>query len=81
MVLVELFSKEDCHLCQEARTLLEKVRREIPFDLMEEKLVPGHPLYERFHDKVPVVFINHEEVFHFRVDEHTLREKLKKVRE
>jgi hypothetical protein len=34
MILVELFSKEDCHLCEEALEVLKKVQREIPFMLV-----------------------------------------------
>ena len=76
MILVELFSRQDCHLCEGAAAILRKVQREIPFALEERRLVPGDPFYESFNEKVPVVFINHEEAFHFRVEERALRRRL-----
>jgi glutaredoxin len=76
VILVELFSKEDCHLCQEALAVLKKVQREIPFSLVVRKIVPEDPSYERVKEKVPLVFINHEEAFHFRVHERTLQTRL-----
>jgi hypothetical protein len=76
MILVELFSKEDCHLCKDALAVLRNVQRDIPFSLEERILLPGDPFYESFNQKVPVVLINHVETFHFRVDEGALRRKL-----
>lgn len=80
-MLVELFSKEDCHLCQEALVVLREVQREIPFELMERKIAPGDLFFEEFKEKVPVVFINGEEAFHYHVNEEALREKLRRVQE
>jgi Glutaredoxin-like domain (DUF836). len=38
MILVELYSKDDCCLCDEAKAILMKVREEIPFEFREIKL-------------------------------------------
>ncbi len=81
MIRVELFSTEDCHLCQEAKAVLLRVQREIPFTLEERKIIPGDPSYETYKEKVPVVFINNEEIFHYRVIERALREKLRQANE
>ncbi len=79
MIVVELFSKEDCHLCEEAKYVLEKVRQEIPFHFVEKKIAPGDESYELYGERVPVVFINEEEVFHFRVNEEALKQKLREA--
>jgi glutaredoxin len=76
MILVELFSKENCHLCQEALAVLKNVQREIPFSLAVRKLVPEDPCYEELKEKIPVVFMNHEEAFHYRVDDPAPRRRL-----
>jgi hypothetical protein len=76
MIHVELFSREDCHLCEDALAVLRNVQRDIRFSLEERRLVPGDRFYESFKEKVPVVLINHVETFHFRVDERALRRKL-----
>lgn len=61
--------------------VLHEVRREIPFELEERKIAPGDHFFEKFKEKVPVVFINGEEVFHYRVNKQALREKLRRVQE
>jgi glutaredoxin len=76
MIFVELFSKENCHLCKEALGVLRKVQREIPYSLLERKIVSEDPSHVHFKDRIPVVFINHKEAFHFRVDERALRKRL-----
>jgi hypothetical protein len=76
MILVELFSREDCHLSEDALAVLRKAQWDIPSSLERRKLVPGDPFYESLKEKVPVVLINHVETSHFRVDERALRGKL-----
>ena len=79
MILVELFSKSECHLCEEAKAVLEKVRRETPFTLVERKLFPGDEYYEEYREMVPVVHINRVQTFRYRVNENTLRVKLRQL--
>jgi hypothetical protein len=43
MIILELFSKEDCNLCQEALAVLKKVECEIRFSLVVRELVPEDP--------------------------------------
>ncbi len=81
MILVELYSKEECHLCEEARAVLEKVRRDIPFSLREIKLHPGDEHFEEYSMMVPVVHINGAQTFNFRVNEGILRAKLRQAAE
>lgn len=61
--------------------VLQEVQREIPFELMERKIAPGDLFFEEFKEKIPVVFINGEEVFHYRVNKKALREKLRRAQE
>jgi glutaredoxin len=79
MILVELFSKNDCHLCEEAKAVLEKVRREIPFTLKEIKLAEGDQQYDDYKELVPVVHINKVPAFKYRVNENMLRIKLQQL--
>jgi glutaredoxin len=80
MILVELFSKNDCHLCEEAKAVLEKVRREIPFTLKEIKLAEGDQQFEDYQEWFPVVHINKVLTFKYRVNENMLRIKLQQLR-
>ncbi len=79
MILVELYSKDDCHLCDEAKAVLEKVRREIPFVLREHKLLPGDTNWEDFKELFPVVLVEKKLVFKYRVNEQMLKIRLHQV--
>ena len=69
MVLVEIFSREDCHLCDVARASLAKVQRRHPFELRETKIREGDALFDEMKDRVPVIHIGGSYAFHFKVPE------------
>ena len=79
MTIIELYSKENCHLCDEAKSVLENVQRDNPFTLREIKLVPGDEFYEEYKELVPVVHIDKLFAFKYRVTEHMLRIKLQQL--
>ena len=79
MTLVELFSKEDCHLCDDARVVIERVQKQLPFRLREFKLMPGDPYHEEYKEMLPVVHINKVLAFKHRVTENMLKIKLQQV--
>jgi hypothetical protein len=79
MIDVRLFSKDDCQLCDEAKEVLARVQKEIPFTLTESKIVPGEPSFDQFKDSIPVVTINGSLAFTYRVDEQTLRRRLRDI--
>jgi hypothetical protein len=79
MTLVELYSKEDCHLCEEAKTVLEKVQKQIPFLLREFKLTPGDQYFEEYKEMFPVVHIDKELAFKHRVSENMLKIRLQQA--
>ena len=74
--LVSFYVRRDCHLCELAREELERVRRDVPFEL-EEIDVTGVPdLERRYGDWVPVVEVDGERLCVYRVEEATLRARL-----
>ncbi len=79
MTLVELYSKDDCHLCDEALVVIEKVHKEIPFTLKVHKLIPGEAYFEEYKEDFPVVHINKRFAFKHRVNENRLRIHLQQV--
>jgi len=76
---VELFSKADCHLCDEAKAVLERVQKQIPFKFREFKLTAGDHNFDEFKEMFPVVLINKVPVFKYRVSENMLKIKLQQV--
>jgi len=73
---VLLYKKENCKLCDEAESILEKLKKEKKFFLEKILLEPNTDLFERFENKVPVVFINDKMVFEFKLDEAAFLRKL-----
>ncbi|NTW49869.1 MAG: glutaredoxin family protein [Chlorobiales bacterium] len=77
MVLVELYSKDGCCLCDEAKAVLLKVKEEMPFELRETKIQEDEYLLKEYGTKIPVVFINGRLAFKYHVYELELKEKLR----
>ena len=65
---VELFSKDDCHLCDAARIVLKKIQTLHSFDFIERHLDEQSPLHEQFKEKYPVVFVDGVEICYGCVD-------------
>ncbi len=76
MTRVLLYKKENCRLCDEAETILEKLKKEKRFFLERITLEDNTDIFERFGNKVPVVFINDRVVFEFKLDEQAFLRKL-----
>ncbi|MFI5251160.1 MAG: glutaredoxin family protein [Bacteroidota bacterium] len=76
MSLVEMYSKDNCHLCDEARKVLDAARSKIPFELNIIKLKEGDAEFEMYKERFPVIFINKEFAFQFKVSEHQLMTRL-----
>lgn len=79
MILVELYSKEECHLCDDAKAVLDKVRQQIPFSFREFKLTPGDAYWEEYKEMFPVVHIDKVPAFKYRVNEQMLKIKLQQL--
>ena len=65
---VEILSKPDCHLCHEAKALLQELQAGHPFSLREVDITTRTDLLERYREEIPVVFINGRKAFKYHVD-------------
>jgi glutaredoxin len=74
--VVTLFGRPGCHLCDDAREMLERVRAERPFTLREVDIERDDELLRRYLERIPVVSVDGEELFDFHVDEQALRSRL-----
>lgn len=77
MILVELFTKDGCHLCEVVKAMLVKVKMQHAFDLQEIRIQEGDASYDEFKERIPVVHINHEFAFKYRVSEDEFLQKLR----
>lgn len=75
---VRMYSRRTCGLCDEAREVIQSVRREVPFSF-EEVLIDGDDRLERDYGvRVPVVEVDGGEEFEIRVDPGHLRDLVKR---
>ena len=79
MPAVTLYGKPGCHLCEEARAAVERVRAEHPFELEEVDISLDPVLHRRYGERIPVLALEGEELFDYVVDEAALRERLDRV--
>jgi hypothetical protein len=78
--VVVLFGRPGCCLCDDARVVLERVRAEHPFELLERDIERDDTLLRDYLERIPVVTLDGEELFEFAVDERVLRDRLARVR-
>ena len=76
MRVVTLYGRPECHLCDDARALLLRVRDEVDFELVERDIERDDDLFRRYLERIPVVAIDGEEAFELFVDEAELRRRL-----
>ena len=67
-----LYGRPGCHLCDEARTVLERIGH--PFD--EVDIETDDALLVRYLERIPVVVLDGAELYDFFVDEVELRARL-----
>lgn len=79
LVEVVVYSKYGCHLCEEVKTQLGKLRAHYPFELREVNIVQDAQLYEKYKDEIPVVFINGRKAFKYRLDEKEFLRRLQMI--
>jgi glutaredoxin len=73
---VTLYGRAGCHLCDDARAALERVRATDPFRLEEVDIEADEALFARYLERIPVVALDGEELFELFVDEQALRRRL-----
>jgi glutaredoxin len=73
---VTLYGRAGCHLCDGARAVLERMRRDRPFTLHEIDIESDPALHARYLERIPVIALDGEELFDFFVDEPQLAARL-----
>lgn len=71
-----MYSRERCHLCDEARTVIERVCEALGERYDEVDIDADPELQAAFTDEVPVTFVDGRQHDFWRVDETRLRTAL-----
>ena len=77
-VYVEIYSRPGCHLCDEAKEVIERVRRRLTFGLRVINIERDPELEKKYGEEIPVVFVNGVLAFKYRVDEAEFEKKVKR---
>ncbi|MFS8204770.1 glutaredoxin family protein [Streptomyces sp. CWNU-52B] len=74
--LVTLIGKPDCHLCEDAQGVVEKVCAELGVPWEKKDITQDAELYEEHWEQIPVVLVDGAQHTFWRVDEARLRRAL-----
>jgi glutaredoxin len=69
---VVIYERPGCHLCDDARAILDRVGE--PYRSVD--IESDDELFKRYLERIPVVAVDGEEAFEFFVDETALRARL-----
>jgi glutaredoxin len=68
-MIVTLYSKPGCHLCEDVRALLDELAPERGFEVHEIDIQSDPALFARYRYEIPVVLRDGVEVARGRIDE------------
>jgi glutaredoxin len=78
VVLVTVYSRSGCHLCDVALSDIEKFKSEFDFTI-EKILIDGNlELEKKYGEEVPVILINGKPHDFFRIDKDRFRNAMQK---
>lgn len=81
-ITITLIGKPGCHLCDDARKVIEEVSTEFPRSVLaiEEKSIEDDKnLFDQYWEKIPVVQINGKVHNYWRIEPERLRKALKEL--
>jgi glutaredoxin len=73
---VVVYSRPDCHLCEEALAALRTLRERLVFELQEVDISKDESLHRTYFDRIPVIAVDGEELCEYFLDEARVRERL-----
>lgn len=78
-IQIEILTKKDCCLCDDAKEIIERVLPDFPATLTMIDIESDPDLFDNYKEKIPVVRINGKESFIYKTHEITLRKKLREL--
>lgn len=73
-----LYSRQDCCLCDEMKSVIAEVGRKIPIEVEVIDVDDAAALREKFGGEVPVLFVDGRKAFKYRVTAQELEKRLHK---
>jgi glutaredoxin len=78
-IRVEIYSRPGCHLCDEAKAVVEPFARKYPLEITVTNVDSKAELRESYGTEIPVILINGVEAFRHRVEALSFERKLKEL--
>ena len=78
MVLVTIYSRSGCHLCDVALSEIEKFKSEFDFNIEKILINENLELEKKYGEEVPVILINGKPHDFFRIDKDRFRSAMQK---
>jgi glutaredoxin len=77
---VTVYSKPDCHLCDDAMVALRRLQAELGFALEERDITADEALHRAYFERIPVIALDGEELCEHFVEETVVRKRLESRR-
>lgn len=65
---VTFYTKAGCHLCEQAREMLDDIAAEVEYELTEIDIRSDLALFEQYRYRIPVVIVNTTHVVEGRIE-------------
>ena len=75
---LKLYSKPGCHLCDEMKLVIERVRTRVPLTLDVVDISTDQQLMDRYGLEIPVLMVEGKKAAKYRVTEKELEERLRR---
>lgn len=76
MMIVNLYSKIDCPLCEKAKAILHELQKEWNFEMNEIDIYQDDALLEKYQLMIPVVEVDGEELAYGLIHKDFIRKRL-----
>jgi len=78
-VQVDVYSRPGCHLCDEAKAVVDQVQKRLGFKVRVINIETDPALEKHYGEQVPVIAINGQNTFQYRVDAAELENRVKQL--
>ena len=65
---VTFYTKAGCHLCEDARDMLDDIAAQTSFELTEIDIRKDMNIFEQYRYRIPVILINNETIIEGRIE-------------
>lgn len=79
--VLDLYSRPGCHLCDDARAILQPLSAELGFEIREHNIEDDDDLHRLYLERIPVGVLDGQHLFDYFVDEAEIRARLTTVGE